>query len=503
MPLLAPLLQAVPETAPRTAIKRPAIFLDIRFWDAAYIKYLRRLPIFHLVPFLFHACKYVLFLCSCYAPKVIVAVFEQKLSEAEEPPAEPASDDEEDDSMVEVDAATVRMKWPTTEARQGAVLRGIPPSAWSYHPELHELLQEGRYVRIAELTLETRFGQRWFEVFQSSFEQEFLVTKQPPKRPIVANCSLDATDQGIKATFTQLSGRVFATEIFADISPATPLLFDSLEDAAEDNAWRTGMLETCRQKVKLQLAGVARRLPSGLLLCCDPHTTQENLHAWLRRLQSFSLQELGLWDFYYQTELLAQTGGGIAFAQGAAQAGKGQKGKISPASGYIQQINSLFKGKAKGKEPQNHPDPEAAQGPSGTPSDKKRKAQRTKRSKKFENDEKKRRSASKEPGAREPATPRATVKVFRFVGEIKDRRVIVKEDDLYDEVAITSQHMTVGDVADKLLTPLSLHVDTPHWFCNELKAHGRITATRKMFPVAELQGDLVMVDQGGDRARPT
>ena len=318
---------------------------------------------------------------------------------------------------------------------------------------------------------------------------------------MVATCSLDVTDQGIKATFKQLHGRVFATEIFTEISLAEPLLFDSLVEAAENNAWRMGLLETRHKEVNLQLAGVTRELPSGVLLCSDPRVTQESLHAWLGRLQNFSPQELYGWNYY--EGLPAQTGGDVALAQDSSQAGKGQRGKTSSASGYQQEASSPSKGKAKGKEPQNHPGPEAAQGPCGTPSDKKRKAQRTKESKKFENDEKKKRSASKEPGAREPATPRATVKVFRFVGEIKDRRVIVKEDDLYDEVAITSQHMTVGDVADKLLTPLSLHVDTPHWFCNELKAHGRITATRKMFPVAELQGDLVMVDQGGDRARPT
>ena len=101
---------------------------------------------------------------------------------------------------------------------------------------------------------------------------------------------------------------------------------------------------------------------------------------------------------------------------------------------------------------------------------------------------------AKGPG---PTATRSAVKVHRVSGATSDGRIVVKESDLHDDVDITTEHMTVGDVIDQLLAALGLQEDAANWSCKLLEEDGTIGAVARDFPASQLAGDLVMVAKGG------
>ena len=114
-----------------------------------------------------------------------------------------------------------------------------------------------------------------------------------------------------------------------------------------------------------------------------------------------------------------------------------------------------------------------------------------------EKKEKKRKTKSRSPKKETAEKPKGTVKVHRVSGATPDGRIVVKDSNLHDEVDITADHMTVGDVIDQLLTALDLQEDAPNWSCKVLEEGGMASAVARDFPASQLAGDLVMVAKGG------
>ena len=114
-----------------------------------------------------------------------------------------------------------------------------------------------------------------------------------------------------------------------------------------------------------------------------------------------------------------------------------------------------------------------------------------------EKKEKKRKTKSRSPKKETAEKPKGTVKVHRVSGATPDGRIVVKDSDLHDEVDITADHMTVGDIIDQLLTALDLQEDAPNWSCKVLEEGGMASAVARDFPASQLAGDLVMVAKGG------
>ena len=96
-----------------------------------------------------------------------------------------------------------------------------------------------------------------------------------------------------------------------------------------------------------------------------------------------------------------------------------------------------------------------------------------------------------------PTASKSTVKVHRVSGATQDGKIVVKGSDLHDDVDITNEHMTVGDIVDQLLTTLNMAEDAPNWSCKLLEENGEISAVAPEFPASQLVGDLVMVAKGG------
>ena len=188
---------------------------------------------------------------------------------------------------------------------------------------------------------------------------------------------------------------------------------------------------------------------------------------------------------------------------------------------------SLFARKAGPPQPPASPSPKKSEseGPDSDSSakkkkDKKRKSKTSKKSKKDKAKKSKKRKSSsstsessktssvkqKEKKAKKPTgkpdtagatAHKSTVKVHRVANATTDGRIVVKDGDLHDEVDVASEHMTVGDVANQLLTSLGMQEDAPNWSCKVLGEDGKILPVAQDLPAAQLEGDLVMVTKGG------
>lgn len=145
--------------------------------------------------------------------------------------------------------------------------------------------------------METRFGQRWFHIWQNHLESKLVVVKQAaPDTPAVVCCELSAGLCGVRVAFSLLSGRVLGTAAFNAISAEDPLLVNDLRTAASEQALKHGLLETHRQAVGLAFPGFRQDLPDGLLLWSSNAVTETELQAWLTYLQPLSPTELARWD---------------------------------------------------------------------------------------------------------------------------------------------------------------------------------------------------------------
>jgi hypothetical protein len=197
-----------------------------------------------------------------------------------------------------VDHCVMRgVAWPDNGPEQDAFLLSISPSSWTLR--LHRTYMDHALHQVASKTLDTPWGERWFDVWQEQAGHRLCVVKQPaPKRPLTVTCSLDVDGQSIQATFRFLSGRVLATEAFRHSFPHDPLLLEDLEQAAALQAFKQGLLETRYQEASCQLYGFACKLPSGLLIWHQDTITLEGLQEWLAYLRTLSENELQRWDFY-------------------------------------------------------------------------------------------------------------------------------------------------------------------------------------------------------------
>lgn len=199
-----------------------------------------------------------------------------------------------------VDFAFHRGAWPQGKPEQTALLSGIHAKAWhrsTWYGIDNYLFGTRRHRCIAKAIVETRFGQRWFHVWQNPVEGKLVVVKQAaPDTPVMVGCELSAGLGGIRATFSLLSGRVLGTAAFNTISADAPLLVNDLRTAASAQALSHGLLETHRQAAGLVLPGFLQDLPDGLLLWSSNAVTDAELQAWLTYLKSLSPADLADFD---------------------------------------------------------------------------------------------------------------------------------------------------------------------------------------------------------------
>ena len=198
----------------------------------------------------------------------------------------------------QVDFALLCSPWPQSRAEQHGLLTGIGAAAWhrSSGPDVEDYVILNEYSRIAKVTRETQFGQRWFDIWRHPDGSQLLVVKEAAPAVVVC-CDLTASPSNLCATFTLLSGRILGTLAW---SAEGPLLVQDLRQAASEQALRQGLLETHRQVVGLALPGFEQDLPDGLLLwpslVAPELGPQEWLKHWLRYLQTLSPVELRSMD---------------------------------------------------------------------------------------------------------------------------------------------------------------------------------------------------------------
>lgn len=199
-----------------------------------------------------------------------------------------------------VNFASLSCPWPQSKPEQNALLEGLHAYDWHRSSGFgidNYLFEAHDHVLIARITLETRFGRRWFHVWQNSMANQLVVVKEAaPDTPVVLCCELTAGTLGICAAFSLLSGRSLGTVAFNDISIEEPLLVKDLRAAACDQALGHGLLETHRQVVGLALQGFKQDLPDGVQLWSSDGATEVELQTWLTYLQSLSPADLESWD---------------------------------------------------------------------------------------------------------------------------------------------------------------------------------------------------------------
>lgn len=200
-----------------------------------------------------------------------------------------------------VNFASLSSPWPQSKPEQKALLEGIHARDWhrssgfSLDHMLYNHVHD--HLLLAKLTLETRFGRRWFHIWQCPMQNKLVVVKEAaPDTPLVLCCELTAGLAGIRAAFSLISGRSLGTDVFNAISVDNPLLVNDLRAAACQHALRHGLLETHRQVVGLAMRGFKQDPPDGLLLWWSPAITETGLQTWLTYLHSLSPAELENWD---------------------------------------------------------------------------------------------------------------------------------------------------------------------------------------------------------------
>ena len=189
----------------------------------------------------------------------------------------------------QVDFASIYRSWPEDKLEQTGVLKGICAEAWhrSSGPGVKSYLARKAPRRIARITCETRFGQRWFDIWHGDIENQLVVVKEPaPDSPVVFCCDLTACFSSIRVTFRLLSGRAVGTVDFSTALAAEPLVVKDLRKAACEQALQHGLLETRRQFVSLALPGLQEDPSDCLMLWPNQAVTEEELQDWLKYLQS-------------------------------------------------------------------------------------------------------------------------------------------------------------------------------------------------------------------------
>jgi len=173
---------------------------------------------------------------------------------------------------------------PSLEHLQIVLLQDIPAEDWHHsHENLEEYLDRDSR-KMARFTLETRFGDRWFDVWRDAPGTKLIVVKEPaPRRsPAMVRCVLTADPPGLRAAFTLLSGADLGTETLE-----IPLMIGELRAAASRQALQHGLLETSRQQVALLLPGFDHDIPDGLFLWWpSAEVNDTNLQNCLAHLRS-------------------------------------------------------------------------------------------------------------------------------------------------------------------------------------------------------------------------
>jgi len=195
----------------------------------------------------------------------------------------------------QVDFAPLCCSWPQDKLEQIGVLKDICAEAWHHScgPGVESYLARKAQRRIARIMCETRFGQRWFDIWQKSDGNQIIVVKEPaPDSPLVVCCDLTASRAGIHVAFKLLSGRALGTVDFNTALAEEPLLIQDLRQAACEQALHQGLLETRHQLVGLALPGFKLDPCDSLMLWPNQAVTEEELQDWLGYLQSRPAEEL-------------------------------------------------------------------------------------------------------------------------------------------------------------------------------------------------------------------
>lgn len=182
--------------------------------------------------------------------------------------------------------------WPVRAEECFAVLQNIRPNQWRTVPNsfLDFVTEAGYagYSPVAVHNLNTRYGERWFNVWRAFGQHKVLVVKEVKAINLLVTCRLRVTDSQIEATFALLSGWEFHTKLFEveATSVEAPLYFGELEDAAFEEALDQGVLESASQPLHVVLAGFDAALPRGVRLWSGGALTPQSLEARLERLRA-------------------------------------------------------------------------------------------------------------------------------------------------------------------------------------------------------------------------
>jgi len=184
--------------------------------------------------------------------------------------------------------------WPVRAEEHTAILQNIRPNEWRTVPRSFlDLVTEAGYWPIAFYDLNTRYGERQFNVWRAFGEHRVLVVKEVKATALMVTCTLGVTDGQIEATFALLSGWEFYTKLFGveATSVEAPLYFKELEHVAFEEALEQGIVESASQPVQVVLAGFDAALPSGVRLWSGGALTPRSLEARLERLRVSTASE--------------------------------------------------------------------------------------------------------------------------------------------------------------------------------------------------------------------
>ena len=191
-----------------------------------------------------------------------------------------------------------RLAWPRGEKEQKASLLAICPMEWDKlsEGEVGLVLDLG-FQPSADYELETRFGHRRFSVWTAPTpfgSERALVVRLPAEvnaPPVMASCVLAVCGGNLEASFYLSSGLQFGKQIF-DANPQ-PVYFADLQDAAQEEALKQGLLESRFQQLQLFLDGLtSRTLPRQAPVWIGGMLTAQTLKRRLAHLHAVSVPEL-------------------------------------------------------------------------------------------------------------------------------------------------------------------------------------------------------------------
>ena len=246
------------------------------------------------------------------------------------------------------------LPWPKDLAGGCQRAARILPENWLSFAARPNILNH--YVKLAEFTCETPFGERTFHVWEHRLRNpyprspyRFAIVKPCSVNSLVVTCKLRAFPQQVTAEFSMLSGRCFDFS-FTDFDDE--ITVGDIEQAAKSCALNERLLESRTQSLRLLFDGFTYTLPRSVCMWTeeiDAHLSrkrsclegpalqqqpqhQQHLEKWLSYLHALTFDELDELALLDSSKRLHRILGAAACMQAADYNEKFKRRSLSPWS---------------------------------------------------------------------------------------------------------------------------------------------------------------------------